>query len=304
MKYINLGRSGPTASVISLGCMRIHNMHSAELAKLIGKATDVGINHFDHADIYGGGRSEERFADAMNMRPSAREAIIIQSKCGIREAYYDFSKSHILASVEDSLKRLCTDYLDILLLHRPDTLVEPEEVADAFDSLQRSGKVRYFGVSNHNLMQVELLRRHVDQELIVNQLQFSVASTRLVDPGLGVNSQHLPAVNDGNVLEYCRIKEITIQTWSSLQYGEAEGTLLDAVKFPALNAALQRIADATGVAPAAVAIAWILRHPAKMQAIVGTTNVARIVQIAEAADITLSREAWYELYRSAGKELP
>lgn len=283
--------------------MRIHEMDLAELAKLIGTAIDLGINIFDHADIYGGGRSEEVFADAMGMTSSARDAIIIQSKCGIRESYYDFSKSHILTSVENSLRRLRTDYLDILLLHRPDSLMEPEEVADAFDSLQRAGKVRQFGVSNQNTMQIELLKSHVKQDLIVNQLQLSIAATGIVDSGLSVDANVPHAGADGHILEYCRIKGITIQAWSPLQLAGWAGTFLGADKFPELNTALERIAQASGVSAATVAVAWILRHPANMQAIVGTTSAARIAQIAKAADITLSREEWYELYRSAGNEL-
>jgi predicted oxidoreductase len=292
------------ASAISFGCMRVHEMEPADLAKLIGTATDLGINIFDHADIYGGGRSEEVFADAMGMTSSVRDTIIIQSKCGIHESYYDFSKSHILTSVENSLRRLRTDYLDILLLHRPDSLMEPEEVADAFDSLQRAGKVRQFGVSNQNPMQIELLKSHVRQNLIVNQLQLSVAATGMVDSGLGVDAKTPHASDDGHVLEYCRIKGITIQAWSPLQLAGWAGTFLGAEKFPGLNAALERVAQASGVSAAAVAIAWILRHPANMQAIVGTTSAARITQIAKAADIILSRGEWYELYRSAGNELP
>lgn len=284
--------------------MRIHEMESAGLVKLLSTATDLGINIFDHADIYGGGRSEEVFADAIGMTSSVRDAIIIQSKCGIRESYYDFSKSHILTSVENSLRRLRTDYLDILLLHRPDSLMEPEEVADAFDSLQRAGKVRQFGVSNQNPMQIELLKTHVRQDLIVNQLQLSVAVTGMVDSGLGVDTKTPQAADDRHVLEYCRIKGITIQAWSPLQLGGWAGTFLGAAEFPELNAGLERVAQASGVSAAAAAIAWVLRHPANMQAVVGTTNAARIAQIAKAADITLSREEWYELYRSAGNELP
>jgi predicted oxidoreductase len=279
-------------------------MEPAEVAKVIGVATDQGINMFDHADIYGGGRSEEVFADAIGMTSSTRDAIIIQSKCGIRESHYDFSKRHIVASVENSLRRLRTDYLDVLLLHRPDSLMEPGEVADAFDALQRAGKVRQFGVSNQNPMQIELLKSHVRQDLIVNQLQLSVATTGIVDSGLGVDGKALHPGDDGHVLEYCRIKGITIQAWSPLQLAGWAGTFLGAEKFPGLNAALERIAQKSRVSPAAVAIAWILRHPASVQAIVGTTSAARIAQISRAADIVLSREEWYELYRSAGNELP
>ena len=238
------------------------------------------------------------------MTSTLRDAIIIQSKCGIREGYFDFSMSHIVSSVENSLRRLRTDYLDILLLHRPDTLMEPDEVAGAFDSLQRAGKVRQFGVSNMNPMQMELLNSHVRQDLIANQLQLSIAATAIIDPGLGVDAKDPRAGDDGQVLEYCRARGITIQAWSPLQLPRWAGTFLDAGKFPELNAALERVARAAGVTAAAAAIAWILRHPANMQVIVGTTNLARMTQIAKAADITLSREEWYELYRAAGNELP
>jgi predicted oxidoreductase len=284
--------------------MRIHEMEPADLTKLIGTATDLGINTFDHADIYGGGRSEEVFADAVNLTSSIRDAMVIQSKCGIRESYYDFSKNHILTSVENSLRRLRTDYLDILLLHRPDSLMEPEEVADAFDSLERAGKVRQFGVSNQNPMQIELLKSHVRQNLIVNQLQLSLAATGIVDSGLGVDAGTPNVSADGHVLEYCRINGVTIQAWSPFQLPGWAGTFLGNEKFPRLNAALERVAQKSGVSAATVAIAWILRHPANIQPIVGTTSTERITQIAKAADIVLTRQEWYELYRSGGKDLP
>ncbi len=305
MKYIDVGGSGLIASSISLGCMRISNMELAEISKLIGIAMESGITLFDHADIYGGGKSEELFAKAVGMNQRVREKMVIQSKCGIRKGYFDFSKEHILSSVDDILKRLQTDYLDILLLHRPDTLMEPQEVAEAFDLLKSSGKVRHFGVSNQNPMQIELLNKDLNQRIIANQLQFSATNTGMIDSGLNVNMEISESVDrDGSVLEYCRLKDITIQAWSPFQYGFFEGTFLNNEKFPELNRVLNRIAEEKGVTNSTVAIAWILRHPAKMQAVVGSTNAKRIEEIAKAADIELSRQEWYEIYLSAGNKLP
>jgi predicted oxidoreductase len=305
MKSINIGQSGLHASALSLGCMRIANMEKAEVTRLIDTALDLGINLFDHADIYGGGKSEEIFAQAVDMTPSKREAILLQSKCGIRKGAFDFSKEHILASVDGILKRLRTDYLDILLLHRPDTLVEPQEVAEAFDLLESSGKVRHFGISNQNPMQIELLSRYLKQRLLVNQLQLSVTNTGMIDSGLNVNMEIAASVDrDGGILEYCRLKDITIQTWSSLQYGFFQGTFLKNEKFPELNKVLDRMAEEKGVTNAAIAIAWILRHPARMQVVLGTTNATRLQEIAKSAEIELSRQEWYEIYLSAGNKLP
>lgn len=305
MNKINIGKGDLVGSEISLGCMRIAALSIPEASQLIRTALDEGVDFFDHADIYAGGRSEEIFAQAVGMNPGIREKMIIQTKCGIRQGYFDFSKEHILASVDGSLKRLQTDYIDVLLLHRPDTLVEPEEVAEAFSALHSSGKVRYFGVSNQNPMQMELLSKFLKQRIIINQLQFSIMHTGMIDAGFNVNMRIDPSVDrDGGVLDYCRLKEITIQAWSPFQYGFFEGVFLDNDKFPALNRAIDAMAAAKGVSNSAIAIAWILRHPAKMQAIVGTTNAARLKDICKASTITLTRSEWYEIYRAAGNELP
>ncbi|TDT62759.1 aldo/keto reductase [Fonticella tunisiensis] len=305
MKYIDIGNGKISASEISLGCMRIANLEVSEVTKLINTAMEEGINFFDHADIYGGGKSEEVFAEAVDMKPSVREKFIIQTKCGIRKGFYDFSKEHILNSVEGSLKRLRTDYIDILLLHRPDTLMEPEEVAEAFDILHSSGKVRYFGVSNHNPMQIELLNKYLNQKIIINQLQLSITNTGMIDFGLNVNMKKDASIDrDGSVLEYCRLKDITIQAWSPLQYGFFEGVFLNNDKFPELNRKINEIAEAKGVQNVAIAIAWILRHPAKIQTIVGTTNIKRLKDICKASQVELTRQEWYELYRAAGNQLP
>lgn len=305
MKQIKIVNSDLNVSEISLGCMRISDLTNAEINTLVHTAMDEGINFFDHADIYGGGQSEAKFADALGMNPRLREQMLIQTKCGIRQGEYDFSKEHILEAVDGSLKRLQTDYVDVLLLHRPDALVEPEEVAEAFTSLQKSGKVKNFGVSNMNPMQIDLLRKHVRQNILFNQLQFSITNTGMVNAGLNVNMEIDPSVDrDGSILDYCRLHDITIQPWSPFQYGFFEGVFLDNDKFPELNQTINRIAAARGVTNTAIAIAWILRHPARMQPIVGTTNPKRLKDICKASDVTLTRPEWYEIYRAAGNKLP
>lgn len=304
MKTIKVGGVVP-ASEISLGCMRIAGASPKQAEALVRTALENGIDFFDHADIYGGGESESVFAKAVGMSAGVREKILIQTKCGIRSGSYDFSKEHILSSVDGSLKRLQTEYIDFLLLHRPDTLMEPEEVAEAFDELHRSGKVRYFGVSNQNPLQMELLSRSLHQNLLVNQLQFGLCHTGMIDAGIHVNMKdERSVVHDGGILEYCRLKDITIQPWSPFQYGFFEGVFLGSEKFPALNAALQEMAEKKNVSAAALAIAWILRHPARMQPIVGTTNPERLASICRASDVTLTREEWYALYLAAGNDLP
>lgn len=305
MKSVKIANCDLDASEISLGCMRISQMTNPDIVTLIHTALDAGINFFDHADIYGGGQSEAKFAEALGMTPQLRDRMILQSKCGIRQGMFDFSKDHILAAVDGSLKRLQTDYLDVLLLHRPDALVEPEEVAEAFTILQDSGKVKYFGVSNQNPMQIELLKKFVRQPLIINQLQFSITNTGMIDAGINVNMEIDPSIDrDGSILDYCRLHDITIQPWSPFQYGFFEGVFLDNPKFPELNQKIDELAAAYGVTNTAIAIAWILRHPAHMQPIIGTTNAQRVQDICRASDITLSRQEWYEIYRAAGNKLP
>ncbi|UOQ84982.1 aldo/keto reductase [Gracilibacillus salinarum] len=305
MKKLELGNSGLQVSEIALGCMRMDQLSTQEANRVIEQSMEAGIDMFDHADIYGAGKSEEIFADAIDMNPSIREKMVIQSKCGIRDGFFDFSKEHIIRSVEGSLQRLKTDYLDILLLHRPDALMEPEEVAEAFNELKQSGKVRHFGVSNHNPMQIELLKKSVEQDLIANQLQLSLMFTPMIDAGLNVNMEHDPSiVRDGGVIDYSRLHDMTIQPWSPFQHGFFEGVFVDNDQFPVLNEKLQEYADKKGVSKSAIAIAWILRHPANMQPIIGSMNPERISQIAKASDVTLSREEWYDLYRVAGNKLP
>ena len=306
MKKINIGNGKITnASEISLGCMRLTELSVSEASNLINTALEQGINFFDHADKYKDGKCEELFAEAVDMKPSVREKFIIQSKCGIRQGYFDFSKEHILNAVNGSLKRLKTDYLDVLLLHRPDALVEPEEVAEAFDILHSSGKVRYFGVSNQNPMQIELLKKYLNQAIIINQLQLSIMHTGMIDAGISVNMK-IDSSNDrdGSILDYCRLNDITIQPWSPFQYGFFEGVFLDNDKFPELNKKIDEIAEKKDVPNTAIAIAWLLRHPAKMQPIVGTMNVKRLKDICKASEVELTRPEWYEIYRAAGNVLP
>ena len=305
MKAIDLGSSGLLVSEISVGCMRIAGLEQDEADALLNTALDVGINFFDHADVYGAGKSEEVFADALSRSSFTREQIFLQSKCGIRDGMFDFSRDHILSAVEGSLSRLKTGYLDVLLLHRPDTLMEPEEIADAFSRLQQSGKVRHFGVSNMNPGQIELLRKFVDQKIVANQLQLSLTNTGMIDSGINVNMEINHSIDrDGGILEYCRLHDITIQPWSPFQYGFFEGVFLDNDKFPELNKAIDAMAGEKGVTNSAIAIAWLLRHPAKMQPIIGTTNASRVHDIAQASSVEMTRKEWYELYLAAGNKLP
>ncbi len=305
MKTIPFGKTGLTVPTMAVGCMRIGGMETKKAEELIRTAIDNGANFFDHADIYGGGSCEEKFAEAINMNSTIREKMIIQSKCGIRKGRYDFSKDYILESVDGILKRLKTDYLDSLLLHRPDALVEPEEVAEAFDILNQSGKVRHFGVSNHNPYQIMLLQKYVKQPICANQLQFSITNATMVSAGINVNMENDAAVNrDGGVLDFCRLNDITIQPWSPFQYGFFGGVFLGNDKFPELNKKIDEIAEKYNVTNTTIAFAWIQRHPAKMQPITGTTNVSRLMDCIKASDITLTHEEWYEIYRSAGNILP
>lgn len=294
---------------IGLGCMRIANKTKNEVIELINTSLELGINFFDHADIYGGGRSEEIFAEALKEINFPRDRLIIQTKCGIRKGFYDFSKGHIIKSLEESLKRLKIDYIDILLLHRPDTLMEPEEVGEAFSYLHSKGLVRYFGVSNFNPFQIELLNTGINHRIIANQLQLSLTNTGMIDFGIFTNTKFPQSINrDGGVLEYCRIKNITIQAWSPFQYGDEksnfQGVYLDNPKFKQLNERIDELTKKYNVSKEAIVIAWILRHPAKIQPIVGTTNPERLKRIAQATEIKLTREEWYSLYMAAGNMIP
>jgi predicted oxidoreductase len=306
MKTIKLGKSNLTVPAIAVGCMRIGKLSRAEAEHFVQTSIEEKANFFDHADIYGNGTCEEIFADAVHMSGSVREKIILQSKCGIiRGKQFDFSRKHILDSVDGILKRLKTDYLDVLLLHRPDALVEPDELAETFDTLLSKGKVLNFGVSNHNPMQIQLLQKSLRQALVANQLQLSIVHSSMIKTGINVNMDNESAVNrDGSVLDFCRLNDITIQTWSPFQYGFLDGVFLDNEKFPDLNAKINEIAEKYNVSNTTIALAWILRHPANMQPVTGTMNVNRLKDCIKATDICLTREEWYEIYRSAGNILP
>ena len=306
MKMIPWGPGALPASAIALGCMRLERYNPAEAARYLETAMECGIRFFDHADIYGQGRCETLFGQALAQTDIQREDIWIQSKCGIVSGVmYDFSKEHILKSTEGILKRLNVEYLDSLLLHRPDALMEPEEVAEAFDVLESSGKVRHFGVSNHNPSQIQLLKKCVKQPIEANQLQFGLGHSSMIRSGMEVNTLFDGATDrDGGVLNYCRLHDITIQTWSPFLYGMFEGVFLGSEKFAALNAKLEELGKEYGVSPTVMATAWILRHPAKMQLIAGTMNPEHLKEICSAADVELSRKHWYELYLAAGNVMP
>ena len=304
MKTFLLG--GKTASRVAQGCMRISGMSPSGLDRLVKTDLELGINFFDHADIYGGGLCEELFGNFLHANPGVRDRMLIQSKCGIRGGTYDFSKKHILQAVEGILTRLQTDHLDYLLLHRPDTLMEPEEVADAFDRLCQEGKVCSFGVSNQHSLQIELLQQALGQlPILIDQLQFSLTNTTMIDAGINVNMENAGAVNrDGMILEYCRLHHITIQPWSPFQHGFFEGPFIGSEKYPELNRKMEEVAARYNTTPTGIAIAWILRHPACMQPIVGSVRPERMTEIAAAADITITHDEWYELYKASGKSLP
>jgi len=305
MNKISLGGKIDVPQV-GLGCMRITGLSKAQMDELFNTSMELGINFFDHADIYGGGECHIHFADSIRMNPTIREKIILQSKCSIRDGYYDFSKDHILTSTDNILKDLKTDYLDILLLHRPDALCDPEEVAEAFVILAKSGKVKHFGVSNHNPYQIALLSRYLGENTIIaNQMQLSIPTCPMIDLGLNVNTGTPEAIDrDGGTLDYCRLHNITIQAWSPFQYGFFEGIFIGSKKFPKLNKKLDDLAAKYGVTPTTIAVAWLNRHPAKIQTIAGTTNKERLKEIAKSSTITLTRKEWYALYLAEGKPLP
>ena len=309
MKFIQIGSM--SASTVALGCMRMSRLDEKGVDAIMDCALENGINFFDHADIYGRGASELSFGEYLKRNPNAREKIFIQTKCAIHggpnDKQYDFSKEHIISSVENSLLRLGVDYVDALLLHRPDTLMEPDEVAEAFDELESSGKVRYFGVSNHNPMQIELLKTAVKQPLLMNQLQFSVTEAGMITSGINTNMKNSESImHDGCVLEYSRINHITIQAWSpfKVQYEKYRDMFVDNPYYRRLNDKLAEIGEKYNLTKTGVAAAWILRHPANMQVLAGTMNPEHLNAICKAADIKLTRAEWYEIYLAAGHRLP
>ncbi|MFS9331434.1 aldo/keto reductase family oxidoreductase [Streptococcus mitis] len=308
MRYITLGQDDKELSEIVLGMMRIKDKSVKEVEELVETALSVGINAFDLADIYGRGRCEELLGLVLKNRPDLREKMWIQSKCGIRIeefTYFDFSKDYIIKSVDGILQRLKIDHLDSLLLHRPDALMESDQVAEAFDLLYKQGKVRNFGVSNQNPMMMELLKKDVKQPLAVNQLQLSAAFTPGFESGFHVNMEDSQAaMRDGSIFEYCQLHDVVIQAWSVLQFGYFKGNFVGNEKFQALNQVLDRLAIKYGVTSSTIAISWILRYPAKMQAVVGTTNPKHLIEASQATNFSLTRKEWYEIYLAAGNDLP
>ena len=308
MRYITLGQDDKELSEIVLGMMRIKDKSVKEVEELVETALSVGINAFDLADIYGRGRCEELLGLVLKNRPDLREEMWIQSKCGIRIeefTYFDFSKDYIIKSVDGILQRLKIDHLDSLLLHRPDALMESDQVAEAFDLLYKQGKVRNFGVSNQNPMMMELLKKDVKQPLAVNQLQLSAAFTPGFESGFHVNMEDSQAaMRDGSIFEYCKLHDVVIQAWSVLQFGYFKGNFVGNEKFQALNQVLDRLAIKYGVTSSTIAISWILRYPAKMQAVVGTTNPKHLIEASQATNFSLTRKEWYEIYIAAGNDLP
>ena len=303
-----IGNSYWETSAIALGIMRMAALTPTKAAAALEAALESGINFIDSADMYGDGKSELVFAAAMKEAGISRDQFFIQSKGGIvtgDEKRYDFSKQHLLDSVDGILKRMEIDYLDSYLLHRPDPLMEPEEIAEAFDILQASGKVRHFGVSNFNPEQFQLLQSQVDQKLLMNQLQFSIMHTGMIDYGMHTNMTDTRSFDhDGGILEFSRRKGVTIQAWSPFQYGFFEGVFVDNDKFPELNELLDKLAKKYDTNKNAIATAWILRHPANMQVILGTMNPARIKESAAGGDVTLTKQEWYDVYFAAGNDLP
>lgn len=311
MKTIELtGVERPAPNVV-LGLMRIQDLDDDTVRTLIRTARDAGIDFFDHADIYGSSLHgcELRFAAAMRLSSSERAEITLQTKAGIvgDGPYFDFSYEHIVDSVEGSLRALDTDYIDILLLHRPDALVEPDEVARAFDDLEAAGKVRAFGVSNHTPRQIDLLKKSVRQPIVANQIQLSITHSPTIAQGVAANmhgEEQSLTLDGGGIIDYCRLHDIAVQAWSPFQAGFFTGVFLDSPDYPELNAVIDRLARRYDVPPIAIAVAWITRHPARMQVVLGTTSPERVSGAAEGSDIPLTRAEWYELFRAAGYRVP
>jgi len=310
MEYIQLPNTDLKVSRLALGCMRIAGKTVDETEALVRAALEQGVNFFDHADIYGGGECERLFGEMLGRNPGLRGQMVIQTKCGIVTQQaggprYDMSKEHILGSVKRSLERLQCGYIDILLLHRPDALCDPAEVAEAFDELHREGLVRYFGVSNHSVSRMNLLRKYLKQPLVANQLQLSIVHSCMLDADMWVNMKEDEAVDrDNGLIDYCRLNDITIQTWCSLQASWADGTFINNPKYQKLNDALERLAQEYHVTKSAVALAWLLRHPANMQAVIGTTSAEHLREACDAVSVKLTRQQWYDLYMAEGKRIP
>ncbi|MGO1228269.1 MAG: aldo/keto reductase [Brachybacterium sp.] len=310
MKTFTLPGTDITVPNVTLGLMRIQDKTDDEVRTLIRTARESGISFLDHADVYGSDLHgcERRFAEALQLSASERADWVIQTKAGIVPSgpYFDFSYEHIIESVEGSLKALGTDYIDILLLHRPDALVEPEEVARAFDELEAAGKVRAFGVSNHTPRQIDLLRKFVRQPIVANQVQLSITHSPLIAQGVAANMQALDQsiTRDDGLIDYCRLHDITLQAWSPFQAGFFNGPFLGSPDYPELNEVIDRLAAKYDVPAIAIAVAWITRHPARMQVVLGTTTPQRVADAALGSEVPLERSEWYDLFRAAGYTVP
>ncbi|RMC41907.1 aldo/keto reductase [Lactobacillus sp. ESL0236] len=313
MKQIKIGNTEFSSSALALGIMRMNKLNIDSAVKTLETAHDVGINYIDSADVYGHGKSETVFGNALKNSSLKREDFYIQSKTGIYEeptlnyktTRYDFSKNYIIKSVDGILSRMQIDYLDSLLLHRPDALMDPAEVGAAFDELQQDGKVRHFGVSNFNPRQVDLLQAGISQKLLINQLQFSIMHTGPIDFNIHTNMTDNRSIDhDRGIFDYSRLHQMTIQAWSPFQYGQIEGNFIGNPKFPQVNDTLEKLAKLKGCSKNAIAAAWILRYPANIQVIIGTMTPEHIIDSAKGADIELSAQEWYDLYLAAGNDLP
>ncbi len=306
MNKIQLGTSNVMASQLALGMMRSSLKEASDMRLLLEKALELDMNFIDHADIYAWKNvAEELYGQVMAEAPHLRDKFLVQTKCGICSGYYDSSYQHIIESVNTSLERMHLETIDLLLLHRPDALLEPEEIAKAFDELERDGKVKYFGVCNMNPGQIKLIQKYISQPLIVNQMQMSIVHAPMIDSEIYVNMTDDHAVmRDGSLLDYTRTQGITVQAWSILQAGWKQGTFLENEAYPQLNQVLARLAEKYNVTKSAVALAWLLRHPARIQPISGTASPSHLEELTHAFDFTLTRPEWYELYLSAGRELP
>lgn len=316
MRSVKIGGTNWQASNVALGIMRMGTLPVEKCAATLQAAHEAGINFIDSADIYGNdpklgrGSSEIHFGQAFKRSDLSREDFFIQSKGGLyadgnQITRYDSSKDHLISAVDGILQRMGIDYLDSFVIHRPDPLMDPDEIAAAFDELQASGKVRHFGVSNFNPAQIDLLQASLDQRLLVDQLQFGLKHTGMIDFGLHTNMTDDGATNrDGGLLEYCRLHKLTIQTWSPFQYGTFAGTFINNDQFPQLNAVLAKLAGKYQVSKNAIAVAWILRHPDHMQVLIGTMTPAHITDSAAGSDVQLTKQEWYDLYLAAGNKLP
>lgn len=290
---------------ISLGLMRIEHMSVEQVENLVLNAVNHGVNFFDHANIYGQNKCEELFGAVLRKNPTLRSKIVLQSKCGICRGYYDSSKEHIIKEVEGSIKRLNCDYLDILLIHRPDALCDYQELNEAFEYLYNKGLVKEFGVSNFNIYQMELFAKYVKFPIKYNQLQFSIIHSYLISQGLYVNMSSDEAVDrSSGLLEYCQTKDITIQAWSPLMASWEHGSFIDNKLYPELNNKLEELSKKYNVKKNAIAISWILTHPANIIPIVGTTSINHLLEMIEGINIKLTRKEWYELYLANGHKLP